>query len=131
VLADGGSPRLEQEALAEFIASGAFERHVRRSRVRNGERRATLLEALRTRLGERIDVAGANAGLHVVMWLRGVAGRSAGAIARRAAEAGVGIYPITPHYVTPPGEAGFILGYSGLAVRDIRAGVDRLARVLV
>jgi GntR family transcriptional regulator/MocR family aminotransferase len=130
VLADGGSPRLEQEALAEFIASGAFERHVRRSRLRNGERRAVLLEALRARLRGRIDVAGANAGLHVVMWVRGAAGRSAGAIARRAAGAGVGIYPITPHYVTPPAEAGFILGYSGLAVRDIRAGVDRLARVL-
>ena len=130
LIADGGSPRLEQEALAEFIARGAFERHVRRSRQRNGERRAVLLEALHERLGDRVTVAGANAGLHVVAWVRGVPGRAAGALARRAAEAGVGIYPITPYYLTPPAQAGFILGYSGLAAPDIRAGIARLARVL-
>jgi GntR family transcriptional regulator/MocR family aminotransferase len=130
LLADGGSPRLEQEALAEFITRGAFERHVRRSRQRNGERRAVLLEALHERLGDRVTVAGANAGLHVVAWVRGVPGRAAGGLARRAAEAGVGIYPITPYYLTPPAQAGFILGYSGLAAADIRAGIARLARVL-
>ena len=130
VLADGGSPRLEQEALAEFIASGAFARHVRRSRTRNGERRAALLDALGKHFGDRVTVCGANAGLHVVVWLRGVAGRSTGTLARRAAGAGVGIYPITPYYLTPPAEAGFILGYSGLAVRDIAAGVARLAEVI-
>ena len=130
LLADGGSPRLEQEALADFIASGAFERHVRRSRARNGERRAVLLEALHDSLGDRVSVSGANAGLHLVVWLRGVPGRSAGALARRAADAGVGIYPIAPYYLTPPPRAGFILGYSGLSVRDIRAGVARLADVL-
>jgi len=130
LLADGGSPRLEQDALAEFIASGAFERHVRRSRLQNGERRVVLLDALRERLGERVAISGANAGLHVVMWVRGAAGRSAGALAKRAAGAGVGIYPITPYYLTPPAQAGFILGYSGLGAGDIRVGVDRLACVL-
>jgi GntR family transcriptional regulator/MocR family aminotransferase len=131
LLADGGSPRLEQDALAEFIAGGAFERHVRRARARNAERRAALLSALHDRLGDRVSVSGANAGLHLVVWLRDVPGRSAGAIARRAADAGVGIYPIAPYYTSaPPGRAGFILGYSALAVRDIRAGVARLAGVL-
>jgi GntR family transcriptional regulator/MocR family aminotransferase len=130
LLADGGSPRLEQEALADFIASGAFERHVRRSRLRNGERRAVLLDALRERLGDRVTVVGANAGLHVVVWVRGLPGRAAGTLARRAAEAGVGIYPITPYYLTPPPRAGFILGYSGLAAADIRAGVAGFACVL-
>jgi GntR family transcriptional regulator/MocR family aminotransferase len=130
LLADGGSPRLEQEALAEFVASGAFARHVRRSRARNGERRAALLGAIGDFLGDRVAVCGANAGLHAVLWVRGVPGRSAGALARRAAEAGVGIYPVTPYYLTPPGRAGFILGYGALRTADIRAGIARLARVL-
>lgn len=129
VLADGGGPRLEQEALAEFVASGAFERHVRRSRQRNGERRAALLDALGRHLGDRVVVRGANAGLHVVAWVPTMPGRAAGAFARRAAAAGVGIYPITPYYLTPPATAGFILGYSGLGLADIRAGVARLAGV--
>jgi GntR family transcriptional regulator/MocR family aminotransferase len=130
LLADGGSARLEQEALADFLASGAFERHVRRSRARTGERRAVLLDALAERLGDRVTVCGANAGLHVVLWLRGVGGRVAGAIVRRAADAGVGIYPITPYYLTPPPQAGFILGYGALRAPEIRAGVARLATVL-
>ena len=37
-LADRHSPGLEQEALADLIESGAYERHVRRVRRRNGER---------------------------------------------------------------------------------------------
>ncbi len=41
-LADGGSATLEQEALAEFIAQGHFERHLRRSRARHGRRRRSL-----------------------------------------------------------------------------------------
>ncbi|MFN8641489.1 MAG: hypothetical protein U0802_07475 [Candidatus Binatia bacterium] len=40
-IADGGFPPvLEQDALADFIASGDFERHLRRSRTRVGARRA-------------------------------------------------------------------------------------------
>jgi GntR family transcriptional regulator/MocR family aminotransferase len=130
ILADGGSPALEQEALADFVASGAFARHVRRSRMRNGQRRAALLDALRAHLGGRITVCGAAAGLHVVVWLRDVPARTAGPLARDAAAAGVGIYPITPYYTSPPPRAGFILGYSGLEPGEIRAGVARLARLL-
>ena len=130
LLADGGSPRLEQDALADFLASGAFERHVRRSRARAGARRALLLQALQERLGDRVAICGANSGLHVVLWARDVPGRAAGALARRAAEAGVGIYPITPYYQTPPPLAGFILGYGALRLETIRPGVARLAKVL-
>ena len=45
-LADRHTPALEQEALADLITSGAYERHIRRVRRRNGERRAALLAAL-------------------------------------------------------------------------------------
>ena len=76
LLADGGSAFLEQEALADFIGSGAFERHIRRSRAWNGERRTVLLRALTQYLGDDVTVAGTNAGLHVVAWLRGLSHRS-------------------------------------------------------
>jgi GntR family transcriptional regulator/MocR family aminotransferase len=129
-LVDGGSPVLEQDALADFIASGEFERHVRRSRVRSGARRATLLDALARELGDAVEIAGANAGLHVVAWLRDVALGDLRTVVRRAAAAGVGVYPVTPHYVTPPKRAGLLLGYASLPERDIRAGVAKLGEVL-
>ena len=70
--ADTGTAHLEQRVLADFIAQGFFERHLRRARVRNAARRTALLAALARELGDAVEVVGANAGLHVVAWLRGV-----------------------------------------------------------
>lgn len=130
LLADGGSAFLEQEALADFIASGAFERHIRRSRGWNGERRAALLRALDAQFGGDVAVVGANAGLHVVAWLRGLPARAGRDLATRAAALGVGIYPVTPYYETPPAKLGLLLGYGALPVRSIATGVARLAEAV-
>ncbi|MBX3023519.1 PLP-dependent aminotransferase family protein [bacterium] len=129
-IADGGSPVLEQDALADFIAGGDFERHLRRSRSRLGARRAVLLAALERELGDAVEVAGANAGMHLVVWLRDVPATRIGALARAAAEVGVGIYSVSPFYATPPARAGLLLGYAALDERDIRLGVERLARLI-
>jgi GntR family transcriptional regulator/MocR family aminotransferase len=130
LLADGGSAFLEQEALADFIATGAFERHIRRSRTWNGERRAALLRALEHHFGDTVAVVGANAGLHVVAWLRGVPSRAGRELATRAAALGVGVYPVTPYYDAPPATLGLLLGYGALPVRAIATGVARLAEAV-
>ncbi len=127
LLADGGSAFLEQEALADFIASGAFERHIRRSRAWNGERRAALLRAVDEHLGDRVRVEGANAGLHVVAWLRGLSHRHGRDLVQRAAALGVGVYPVTPYYAAPPAGLGLLLGYGALQPRSIATGIARLA----
>lgn len=127
LLADGGSAFLEQEALADFIGSGAFERHIRRSRSWNGERRAALLRALDEHFGGRVTVVGANAGLHVVAWLHGLTHRHTRDLVQRAAALGVGVYPVTPYYDAPPATLGLLLGYGALQVRAITTGVARLA----
>ncbi len=125
-LSDGGTPVLEQEALAAFIAGGAFERHVRRARAQHAARRAALLAALDAETGGRAQVVGTNAGLHVFLRLRGWSSARVGALARRAYAEGVGVYPATPYYAVPPRDGGLVLGYAGLTPAEIRAG----ARVL-
>jgi GntR family transcriptional regulator/MocR family aminotransferase len=75
-------------------------------------------------------VSGANAGMHLVVWLRDLPAAQVGAIARAAAEVGVGIYPVSAFYDAPPARAGLLLGYAALEERDIRIGVERLARLL-
>ena len=95
-LTDRHTPGLEQEALAELIESGAYERHVRRVRRRNGERRAALLAALSATLGEAVTVVGADAGLHVVVWLNRVPRTQERALIARAHAAGLGVYPSPP-----------------------------------
>jgi GntR family transcriptional regulator/MocR family aminotransferase len=54
--ADTGTAHLEQRVLADFIREGFFERHLRRARVRNASRRAALLRALDSELGDAVEV---------------------------------------------------------------------------
>jgi GntR family transcriptional regulator/MocR family aminotransferase len=126
-LTDGATSTFEQEVLAEFIREGYFERHVRRMRVLYAERRRILIDALRQAFGDRLEVAGVDAGLHVVIYLRGLPAGAVPALVARAAQSGVGIYPVAPYYLNPPQRAGLILGYAALHERDIRAGVRAFA----
>jgi GntR family transcriptional regulator / MocR family aminotransferase len=129
-LSDTGTSALEQAALAEFIREGYLARHVSRSRVRNAARRAALLEAIRDHLGGAAEVTGADAGLHVLLWLRGLPGSRLPALVRAAEDLGVGVYPVTPHCSAPPRDAGLVLGYASLTERSIREGIRCLARVI-
>jgi GntR family transcriptional regulator/MocR family aminotransferase len=126
-LTDRHTATLEQEVLAEFVADGHFERHLRRARTRNAFRRSALLESLAEHLGDRVEVMGANAGVHLVVWLRDIPPRALERVIAESAEAGVGVYPVAPYYVEPPRRAGLILGYASLTEREIRTGIGRLA----
>lgn len=83
-LADRHTSTLEQEALAEFIATGAYERHLRRARRLNARRRHVLLEAIHRELDGRVTVTGDASGVHLVVWPRGRTSEKA-LIARAAA----------------------------------------------
>ncbi|MDQ0992604.1 PLP-dependent aminotransferase family protein [Streptomyces sp. V3I7] len=59
---------LEQLTLAEFLTSGAYDRHVRAARLRYRRRRDALVAALAARAPE-VRVTGIAAGLHAVLRL--------------------------------------------------------------
>ncbi|WP_406272354.1 PLP-dependent aminotransferase family protein [Streptomyces sp. NBC_00191] len=65
---DWVSSALDQLTLAEFIASGAYDRHVRGMRLRYRRRRDQLVAALAER-APHIRVSGIAAGLHAVLEL--------------------------------------------------------------
>ncbi|HSF19297.1 MAG TPA: PLP-dependent aminotransferase family protein [Vicinamibacteria bacterium] len=129
-LADRHSPRLEQRALAELIASGTFEQHQRRARARNASRRAALMEALASELGGAVELSGANAGIHLLAWLTSVPLSGLDQIVEKALAEGVGLYPVSPYYTSTPPRAGLLFGYGNLEEGDIREGIRRFARVL-
>jgi GntR family transcriptional regulator/MocR family aminotransferase len=135
-MADRHTPGLEQEALAELIESGAYERHVRRVRRRNGERRAVLLAALAETLGEKVAVVGADAGLHVVVWLNNVPRAREEVLIAHADKAGLGIYPVSPLYAPSSAatelhsKVGLVMGYASLDEETIRRGVRSLKQVM-
>ncbi|MFL5331912.1 MAG: PLP-dependent aminotransferase family protein, partial [Geminicoccaceae bacterium] len=131
-LMDRHTPSLEQEALAALIESGAYERHVRRVRRANAERRAALLAALARHLPGGVTLSGTEAGLHVVAWLNGITRAAEADFAARAAEAGLGIYPITPLYAhaARPDCGGLVVGYAALTVTTIEKGIELLAELI-
>jgi GntR family transcriptional regulator/MocR family aminotransferase len=129
-LSDRHTPTFEQEVLAGFIADGHFERHVRRARARNAARRAAMLEAFAETLGDRVEVVGANAGIHMVVWLREVSAGRVDDLIATAAERGIGIYSVAPYYANPPHTGGLVLGYAGLTEREIHEGIRLLAPLI-
>jgi GntR family transcriptional regulator/MocR family aminotransferase len=127
ILADRGSPVIDQLAFADFLIRGEFDRHLRRMRPVYRRRRDALLTALRTRLPE-LAPAGVAAGLHLVTWLPPCLDETA--VVDGAARRGLGVYGISPYRISGPGPGGLIFGYSGLNERAIAAGIDLLARVI-
>ena len=127
-LADRHTATLEQEALAEFISSGLYERHLRRLRRKNAKRREALLEAIHAYLGDRVEVTGDGAGSHVVLWPK--IRRSEADLVQQAASHGVGVYGISIYYLSRPTRPGLLLGYSRMSEHQIREGIRRLADVL-
>jgi GntR family transcriptional regulator/MocR family aminotransferase len=129
-IGDTGTASLEQLALADFIDAGHFDRHLRRTTASNAARRKALVSALREQFGDRVEICGANAGLHVFAWVKGKNGGPIRDASERAEEAGVGLYTADPFHAKPPGRTGLLLGYSALRERDIRDGIRRLAAAL-
>ena len=128
--ADRFSPMLAQEALADFIASGQFERYLRRAGSRNAARRRALVTALQQHFGARVEIAGENTGVHLMVWLNDVRPRDLDPLIARAARAGVGIYSIAPYFARPQHRAGLLFGYASLSEAEIRAGIRLLAEIL-
>jgi GntR family transcriptional regulator / MocR family aminotransferase len=129
-LVDTGTSTLAQSALVDFIREGHFERHLHRMRTRNARRRAAMLDAIARYLGRRAHVSGVNAGLHLMLWLDGVAPGQVRELRLRAARAGVGVYSVAPFYLSPPKRAGLLMGYASLPERQIAEGIRRFAAVV-
>lgn len=127
-LADRHTATLEQQALAEFIGSGTYERYLRRVRRRNATRRRVLLDSVAEGLGSRVAVTGAGAGSHIVLWLK--RGAREETVITQAAERGVGIYGVSRYFVKTAPRSGVLLGYSRMREAEIREGIRRLRGVL-
>lgn len=131
-LTDRHSPLAEQVALASIIENGIYEKHVRRARRSNGERRQVLLSALNKWFGDRVVVSGADAGLHVVVHFSEIPFGCESRFIEEARRLGVGVYPVSALYACSSTAArmdgvGLVMGYASLDVRRIERGVELLA----
>jgi GntR family transcriptional regulator/MocR family aminotransferase len=89
-----------------------------------------MVDAFRETFGDRVQIVGENAGVHMVLWLRGVPAAREETLVERAADRRVGIYSVLPHYLEPPDVTGLLLGYASMTEREIREGVRLLGEVV-
>jgi GntR family transcriptional regulator/MocR family aminotransferase len=124
ILADQGSPRIEQLALADFIRRGELDRHLRRMRAAYRRRRDALEAALRHHLPEA-TITGVAAGLHLTVRLPVDVDERR--LQETAAERRIVLGVLADYYAAPePRAPTMLLGYARLH----EAGATSLARAL-
>jgi GntR family transcriptional regulator/MocR family aminotransferase len=120
-------PVLEQAVLAEFMARGHYQRHLRSMRDAYMERLDTLEHAI-WHSGAPLRLRPVHTGLHAVADLEGV---DAERVFREAAARGVEIMPLCHYYFGGrPSQNGLVLGFASVQPAAIRAGVSQLAAAI-
>ncbi len=115
---------MPQQALAEFMTSGEFHRHLRRVRRTYGERQKYLLDALKRDFVDFGKFVDHQAGMQIVFHLNeGFEDRE---ICKRAAKLGVATLPLSALGNGTSKYNGLILGYCGFSEGEMRPALAAL-----
>jgi GntR family transcriptional regulator/MocR family aminotransferase len=117
---------IEQAALAEFIASGRFDRHIRSQRLQYRRRRDALVRLLATRT-DLLDITGVSAGLHVTALVRD---RDEREVLDTALQRGIAMFGLGNHRIALPHRHGLVIGYSRSPAHAFPAALHALRGVL-
>jgi GntR family transcriptional regulator/MocR family aminotransferase len=122
------APLLDQAVLCDFITEGHFARHIRRMRELYAERLSVLLQSSRSRLEGLLEIPSVEAGLQTVGWL--ASGIRADRAAEAAAQRDVEVTPVSRYASRRFSKQGLLLGFAAVDGRELRRGVEQLARAL-
>lgn len=127
-----GQPWLDQAVLAEFLESGLYDRHLRRTRKVYKKRLDCLKACLETHFGD-VDLSGADGGLHVV-WRLPLGAPPANVIEQRARARNVGVYALNSggayDFDFSSRNDALVLGYSSLTEEDIAYGIGVVSDIV-
>ena len=107
-----------QAALAEFIATGHFARHVKRMREVYRHRQALLRETLAPAVARGLALSPGESGMHLLARLP--PGSDEQALMSKGARHGITLRPLSRHYLGDPDTTGLVLGYAGATDAEIR-----------
>lgn len=116
-MGDRHPPAADQAVMAEFIAAGHFQRHIRRMRRASRSRRDALLAGWAPLFGARLPLPRVDAGLHLSLSLSSPEQETE--LVAKAIAAGVEINPLSrfclpEQVVNPSHRAGLALGFAGV-----------------
>ncbi len=117
-----------QRALANFIDSGDFYRHIRRVRRIYADRRKILLDQLQKQLSPYISLQDHQAGMQVTVKL--APGFDDQEIAAQARARGIVVSPLSSHYGDGESQSGLLLGFCPYTEEEIIANITSLAEII-
>lgn len=122
-MGDRHPPAADQAVMAEFIAAGHFQRHIRRMRRASRSRRDALMATWMPLFGARLPLPKVAAGLHLSLPL--ASPQQETELVAKAIAAGVEINPLSRFClpgqpVSPQHRAGLALGFAGVDEVAIR-----------
>ncbi|MFP5115518.1 PLP-dependent aminotransferase family protein [Bacillaceae bacterium C204] len=118
-----------QRAIALFIQSGEFERHIRRMRKMYQRKHQALIRSIEQYMGTQVKIVGEKSGLHILLKLKGI---TALELIERGQKKGVKVYSPAMFWLqpTPESHSYIMLGFGGLSIEEIDKGVRLLASCL-
>jgi GntR family transcriptional regulator/MocR family aminotransferase len=121
-------PHLYQAVLADFINDGHYARHIRKTKLVYNERRNALVGALRSEFGNKLQLLGGEAGMHLAVTLpEGLHDRS---VSLQAAREKLWLWPLSSAYLETPACQGFILGFGGTEAAEMPNAARHLREIL-
>ncbi|WP_243367909.1 PLP-dependent aminotransferase family protein [Fundidesulfovibrio soli] len=124
-----GASLPEQKTLAAFMDNGHLERHLRRMRTIYRKKRQALAAALGRHFGPRAEIIGQEAGLHVVVRLRGEP-RGEAERGRLAEASGIRLLPFSiTNADNSPADGHLLLGFGAMSPEELDQGVRLLAEI--
>lgn len=117
-----------QAALADFINLGHFATHIRKLRQAYGARRELLVKTLSNHLGGKVTISGEESGLHLLVEFKNDVDDVA--LARLAAESGLGVRALSDYYLHTPARRGLLIGYAYVSPEKIAYYGRQLAQVI-
>ena len=128
--ADVQNPPFEQVALAEYMQTRKFDRHIQKMRRLYGQRRNILLASLRQEFGEEWRVWGEAAGLHLAFEFPGKCFDRQFML--HARNHGLLVTPVEYHSIQKGvHQDKLLLGYGHLESEQIRNGIQLLNEFMV
>jgi GntR family transcriptional regulator/MocR family aminotransferase len=119
-----------QRAMALFMQTGEFERHIRRMRKLYQRKHQALLRSIEQYMGNQVKIVGEKSGLHILLKLEGV---TAFELIENGLQKGVKVYSPSRFWLNPntEGNSYIMLGFGGLSIEEIEKGVRLLASCLL
>lgn len=129
MLSDRHAPVLEQLMLARLIEEGALDRHILKMKKVYRKRREILIQSLKKKFSDRVQISGDTTGMHLIADFHGMTFSES--VLAELETNGVRFYTVEAHAICKGRHTSkVVLGYGNLTPAEIEEGISRARCVL-